>query len=324
MEVLKEACDFLSEGDKFLLTTHRNADGDGLASLLACGMLMRRMGKSYLMVVSDPIPEGRYSFLPGFPEILSCQGSLPWCPERAVVLDTPNLERLGDATELLPEARHVLNVDHHEDNVFFGSINLVLPEASSTCEILYLIFSSLGLPLDGDVALCIYTGIAFDTGGFRFSNTTSEALHIAGDMVELGVRPDEVADALFHRRSPEAIRRLAEALSSLEFYCGGKVGMISLDDVTSEGTSEDTEGFVDMVLFVDGVEVAAFLRRVDGGSFRVSLRSRGGVPVNKIAGRFGGGGHPRAAGCYVHGDICEAKSRILEAIREAVTGCSGT
>ncbi|HIE03757.1 MAG TPA: bifunctional oligoribonuclease/PAP phosphatase NrnA, partial [Candidatus Latescibacteria bacterium] len=158
----------------------------------------------------------------------------------------------------------------------------------------------------------------------RFSNTTSRALHIAGDLVELGVRPDEVADALFHRRSPEAIRRLAEALSSLEFYCGGKVGMISLDDVTSEGTSEDTEGFVDMVLFVDGVEVAAFLRRVDGGSFRVSLRSRGGVPVNKIAGRFGGGGHPRAAGCYVHGDICEAKSRILEAIREAVTGCSGT
>ena len=318
MDALKEACDFLREGDRFLLATHRNADGDGLASLLACGMLLRRMGKSYLMVVSDPVPEGRYSFLPGLPEVLSCRGPLPWRPERAVVLDTPNLERLGDVTKLLPKVGCVLNVDHHEDNAFFGGINLVLPEASSTCEILHSIFSSLGLPLDGDVALCIYTGIAFDTGGFRFSNTTSKALHIAGDMVELGVRPDEVADALFHRRSPEAIRRLAEALSSLEFHCGGKVGMISLDDVTSE----DTEGFVDMVLFVDGVEVAAFLRRVDGGSFRVSLRSRGDVPVNKIAGRFGGGGHPRAAGCYVHGDICEAKRRILEAIREAVR-CSG-
>lgn len=95
--------------------------------------------------------------------------------------------------------------------------------------------------------------------------------------------------------------------------------MISLDEVTSE----DTEGFVDMVLFVDGVEVAVFLRRVDEGSFRVSLRSRGDVPVNRIAGAFGGGGHPRAAGCHVRGDICEVKRQVLGAIKEAVTGCSG-
>jgi len=318
---LQKAVEFLREGDRFLVTAHRNVDGDGLASLLACGMLLERMGKSYEMVLHDPIPDERYSFLPGFTRVRSPRTPLPWSPGRAVVLDTPTLERLGDVASLLPGRGSVLNIDHHEDNNLFGGINLVLTEVSSTCEVLYSLFGHLGVPVEGDVALCLYTGILFDTGGFRFSNTTSRALHIAGDLVEGGVRPDQVADAIFHRRSPQAIRRLAKALSTIEFHCEGKIGLMWLDEVVPEGdgrTSEDTEGFVDMALFVDGVEVAAFLRKRGEKSFRVSLRSRGEVSVNHIAGRFGGGGHSRAAGCYVHGDLEEVRVRVLEAIKGAV------
>ena len=320
-ESLSEACAFLREGDRFLVTAHRNVDGDGLASLLACGMLLERMGKSYEMVLHDPIPDERYSFLPGFCKVKSPRVPFPWHPEKAVVLDTPTIGRLGDVADLLPEKDSVLNVDHHEDNSLFGGVNLVIPEVSSTCEVLYYLFGHLGVPVDGDVAVCLYTGIVFDTGGFRFSNTTSRALHIAGDLVERGVKPDQVADAVFHRRSPQAIRRLAKALSTMEFHCGGRVSLMWLDEVVPEGDgrlSEDTEGFVDMALFVDGVEVAAFLRKREEKSFRVSLRSRGKVPVNRIAGQFGGGGHPRAAGFCLHGELEEVRRQVLEALEEAI------
>ena len=308
---LTEIVSMLEKRNGFLISTHVNADGDALSAVLVCGAILRKLGKTYRIVVHDRIPDERYRFLPGFEEIHSFKQTLDPVPANVfLAVDTPNMDRLGDVARLLPENGSILVVDHHESNEPFGHLRFVRPEASSTCELLYEVISELKLPVDERIATCIYTGIAFDTGGFRFANTSSEALRIAAEMVDRGAQPDLIADAVFHRRSYESTKCLGQVLNSLELHLDGKVSSIYLQG----DRSKDTEGFIDYALFIVGVEVAFFLKEEEGGRFRVSLRSKNRINVNRIAQQFGGGGHRKAAGCRMQGHAEEIKALLLEEI----------
>jgi phosphoesterase RecJ-like protein len=297
--------------DNFLISTHVNADGDAISAILVCAAILKKLGKAHRIVVHDPVPDERYRFLPGFGEIHSFeQTSDPGPANVLLALDAPTMDRIGDATRLLPEDASALVIDHHESNELFGEVNFVRAEASSTCELLYEVISELKLPFDEGMATCLYTGIAFDTGGFRFSNTSGEALRIAAEMVDRGAQPDRIADAVFHRRSYEATKRLGLALNAIELHLNGKVSAIYLPG----DRSKDTEGFINYALFIDGVEVAFFIKEEEQDRFRVSFRSKNQIDVNRIAGRFGGGGHRKAAGCQISGQMAEVKALVLEEI----------
>ena len=297
--------------DNFLISTHVNADGDAISAVLVCAAILKKLGKTHRIVVHDPVPDERYRFLPGFGEIHSFEQTPEPAPFNVLLaLDVPTMDRIGDVVRLLAEGASVLVVDHHESNEAFGEVNFVRAEVSSTCELLYEVISELKLPFDKEIATCLFTGIAFDTGGFRFSNTSGAALRIAAEMVDRGVRPDRIADAVFHRRSYEATQLLGQALNAIELHLNGKVSSIYLPGERSK----DTEGFINYALFIDGVEVAFFIKEEEQGHFRVSFRSKNQIDVNRIAGRFGGGGHRKAAGCRIKGQVEEVKSLVLEEI----------
>ena len=308
---------FLKRGDHFLLSAHVNADGDAISSVLAFRKVLRRWNKQYSIVLHDETPDPKFVFLGAYDEIRSYHDCA--LDDRsvcfAVILDTPTLDRTGDISRLLSPEAQVLNIDHHESNQKFGTINIVKSNACATTELIYYLVYALGLEIDREMASLIYTGILFDTGRFMFSNTSKQALAICAEMVGFGARPDLIANEVYGEKSSETTRMLGQALCSLEVYMDGRVGSIYLDpDALSSGG--DLDGFSDYPVLIKGVEVSVFLKEHEKNRFRVSLRSRGNVNVNFVAQTFGGGGHRNASGFWVEGSLQETKTRVLRELRK--------
>jgi phosphoesterase RecJ-like protein len=178
-----------------------------------------------------------------------------------------------------------------------------------------------GLPLGADAAACLYTGILTDTGRFTFANTDARALSAAAELVQRGAAADAIAHQVYERRSEASTRLLARALATLDLRDGGRVACLHVTPAMLEETgasAEDTEGFSNWARSIEGVMVGLFLRDTGNGTVRVSFRSNGGVAVDAIAGRFGGGGHPGASGARVPGSLAEAKESVLRVVSEAL------
>ncbi len=313
---------FLLDHPSFFTTTHPNADGDAIASVLAVAACLRRLGRPCRVVIPDEEPHPAYRFLPGF-ESVEGPGAVRAGLEAAaaVVVDVPSPERLGPLKEALPPMERVANIDHHPSNTGFGSAVYVDPEASSSVELVYDVARHLGLAVDRDLATLVYTGMLYDTGRFSFSNTSAKALSIASEMLRAGVEPYEVARALYYERPLADLRALGHCMEAMELHLAGRVSVMSVPHVlysTRTETPLDTEGFVDTALSVEGVEVACLLKEEEPGRVRVSLRSKGPCDVDAVARRFEGGGHVKAAGCSLSGSLEEAKAVLLETLAQAL------
>jgi phosphoesterase RecJ-like protein len=214
----------------------------------------------------------------------------------------------------------VANIDHHPSNNGFGSAVFVEPGASSTAELIYDVARHLGIEVDREMAVLIYTGILYDTGRFSHSNTSAKALAIASEMIGLGVEPSEVSRALYYERPAGDLRALGHCLERLKLHQGGRLSVMTVPNALFAAHASpplDTEGFVDAALSVQGVEVACLLKEELPGTVRVSLRSKGPVDVNAVARGFNGGGHVKAAGCEISGSLEEAEAKLLEALEGA-------
>jgi phosphoesterase RecJ-like protein len=228
------------------------------------------------------------------------------------VLDSASLKRVGEVESLICDGVPVINIDHHRSNVEFGQCNLIMEKQSSTVEVVYLFSRFCGVPLSKAIAEYVYTGIVCDTGRFLFPNTTQTSLSICAEMISAGARPDYIADRLYFRTSRSTIKALADSLATLEFHLDGKVSsMVLTNGMMPEEECVDTEGFVDYLLAIEGTEVEFFMMEKQPGRFKVSFRSKMNVDVNAIAQQLGGGGHKRASGCTVEGDLQSIKNRIL-------------
>jgi phosphoesterase RecJ-like protein len=313
---------FLRTHASFLATTHINADGDGLASALAVAALCRKLGRPCRVIIPDPAPDTTYLFLPGIEAVEGLEAlEAGFSPEAAVVVDVPNLARLGPIQDFLPPLERVANIDHHPSNTRFGGAICVDPQASSSVELVHDVVQYLGLTIDPEMAVLIYTGIVFDTGRFSFSNTSPKALAIAAEMIRLGVDPHAVSRAIFYERPVVSLRALGSCLEALELHLDGRVSVMTVPHPLYSAHTDpplDTEGFVDAALSVGGVEVACLLKEEEPGLVRVSLRSKGPCNVDAVAGRFGGGGHAKAAGCSLPGSVAEAKAKVLEVLAGAL------
>lgn len=295
----------ISGRERFLVTSHEDSDGDSIGSQLALLSLLEELGKAAEVVDPSPVPE-RYRFLQGWErikavkEFISQTSSLT--PEVCFLLDVGRRDRIGEVADLISSSSLVVNLDHHEANPGFGNLALVAPEASSTCELLYDLFETMERKPTPGQAACLYTGILTDTGGFRNPNTTPRALEVSSELIRCGSDPAWIWDQVWGQMKPSRLLLLGQVLSSLEMSGNGQIGTFTLsrEDWQKIGARlEESEDFISHAMGVRGVRVAVFMRERGDGLIRVSLRSRNGVDVNRIAAGFGGGRTP--PGCRIQG-----------------------
>jgi phosphoesterase RecJ-like protein len=297
----------LRSASKLIAITHEHPDGDALGSLVAMQGVLTSLGKDSLMFMAEsefPLPQ-EYSFLPLDGLVTEPPADLD---ERTIVfLDCGNLER--NPAEAFQRtgghARHILNIDHHHDNTRFGTVNLVVPEASCTAEIVWDLMQSLGVQAGGAIADALYIGLITDTGRFMYQNTTARAHRMAAELIEAGVDVHELYRRVYEDMPYGKLALLARGLANVERYDGGllTVTELSLEDFEQSGAEESySEGVVDYLRALQGTAVAALVRDrlscVGGERQRkVSLRSSDErVDVSRIARAQGGGGHRQAAG----------------------------
>ncbi len=313
MKVPDKLVSAILEARSFLIVIHINPDGDALGSALALSRVLKNMGREVTLLNNDPIPQV-YRFLPGWENFIRTPPQTT--PDVLILLDCGEIERTG--FENLP-GKLKLVVDHHLTKQNFGDIRWGLSDASSTGEMVYNLIRVLGAPMDKDTALCIYTAIVTDTGGFRYASTSPSSFRAAAELLEAGVNPWHVTENVYESISSERMALMGKALSAMKR--NGEVAVISVTDsmYKETGTSaEDTENFANLARSIKGVEVAVFLRQIGSGSFKVSMRSKGRVNVAAIAEAMGGGGHHNAAGGIMKGRFDEVEKRVTTMVEDAL------
>lgn len=301
----------------FALSTHINPDGDAIGSELSLYRFLTKLGKSVKMFNTDRVPPN-YRFLPFWESIESRDAVGKYRPEVLIVLDASTLARIGRRlSQTLRPTQALVNIDHHATAEAFGDINLIIPTASSTSEIVYHLIKHHQTPISESTALCLYTGLMFDTGCFRHSNTTAETHRIAAELIERGrFSPDEVYRHVYEQVPVAKLHLLREVLGTLQITDDGKIASVYATQAMfrKTGTTADAvEGVVTQIQTIAGIEVALCVSEMTDRSTKVSLRSQGCVDVSRLAAEFDGGGHARAAGCRIQLPYPLAISALVQA-----------
>ncbi|MFC4077876.1 DHH family phosphoesterase [Salinithrix halophila] len=313
-EDFKGAVNFLHTGERFLVVSHVNPDGDAIGSTCAVGRILEKLGKAFVLVNASKVPE-KFKFLPGAQQIRSLEEAGDMEPfSRVVAVDVADAARMGEISPMLTGDAEVLNIDHHVTNDRFGAVNLVIDDAAATAEVLCHLADALGVEWDQPLAECLYTGLLTDTGGFRYSNTTHNVMELAARLLGQGVDAAEIADRAIETISRSQLALLRRALDTLAFSESGQVAWMWLtrqDFTEAEAAEDEMEGIVNYARNVAGVDVGILFRETPEGEVKVSLRSREVVDVGELAQSFGGGGHARAAGCTLTGTRKQVEEEIL-------------
>ena len=316
----------LASSHSLLLATHENPDADGLGSLVACGLALPGAGRTVARRGRAPLPLPR-DRLPGIDRIPLDDGTREY--DLGILFDCRLASRLGEDAGALDRCREVLVVDHHppveEDSP--AGLEWIVPTAPATTLLaLSLINSVAGIEAIGPaVATNLYAGLAVDTGGFRHETTTADALRAGALLIDRGAAAAEVTELLLHQRRPEAVRLLAAVLGAVRYEEAGRIVLLS---VTRETLSrcgarvEEAEGLVSVASAIEGVDLAAMHLETEPGEWRVSLRAHSPHRVDRIARAHGGGGHHRAAGFRVDGQLEELQA-ALRADLAAELGAGG-
>ncbi len=312
------AIELLHQGCSFYIGAHIRPDGDALGSLLGLALALEKSGRTVAALSADPVPPN-YRFLPGADRVLDRPPS--WCPDVGIAVDCDGIARLGSLAPAFASLPHVIDIDHHHTEHLFGEVHLIDPRAAATGELVYHLIKRAGLPIDSEVAACLYAALLTDTGRFSFANTTARALRIAGALVGAGADPERIARRIYAERSIASIHLLGLALARMSSDLDGQVvsSVVTQSDFAATGAApSDTEGIIDHLRGVGGPRVAMLLTEPNHEGVRVSLRSDGSVDVSEVSLRFGGGGHRMAAGCTVDGRADGVRKQLLDALSEAL------
>ncbi len=316
----QEVAALLAGGRRFLLTGHRNPDGDSLGSALGLALALEAHGKQAHVVMRDGW-SGAYAGLPGIGQVAVAE-ALPadwpsgW--DALLAMECPSADRTGWPNQL--EGR-VANVDHHPGNTLWGTLNLVDLPAAAVGEIVTDLLDLLRWPITPGIATNLWVSLVSDTGSFRYGNTTPKALALGARLVAAGARPAEVNEFLYEAQPLAVLRLETLVLSTLALHDGGRVATVELPRrffAESGAKDEDTEGLVNRARGIAGVAAAALLCEGESGEIRCSLRSKGIVDVRAVAARHGGGGHRNAAGCRITGTLETVRPLLAAEIAAAV------
>ena len=287
----------LRGADDILILCHKNPDGDTIGCAGALYLALKALGKNAAILCSDPIPK-MYDYM----ELRWFDGSFN--PAFVVAVDVASIQLFGENNNVPQYAAHTnLCIDHHASNSGYAYETLLDPGAAAACEFLLDVIVDMGVTITPQIANCLYTGIATDTGCFKFASTTPRTHMAAARVMEAGADVEKLNARLFESRSHARITAERMAMES-----SGVAGA-ELEDLTSLPRS------------IEGVEVGLTYRQQRDGSFRISVRTSGSIDACNIARRLGGGGHTRAAGCEISGNLDNAKHAVLEEVRKELQRC---
>ena len=310
---LTETAEFLKNHDNYYILTHQSPDGDTMGSGFGLCYALRQIGKKANVLCSDEFPK-RYHFM--------YEGYEPqkFSPETIVAVDVADKKLLG--TKLAQYGDYVnLCIDHHVSNLHYAERLLVNPDAAAACEVLYQVLSEMGIEFTKQIAECIYTGIATDTGCFKYGNTTQLAHIISSHLMDCGIRMEQINREMFDTKSKARIKVEQYINSAMEYYLDDKCAMVAvtLDTIKKAGLAqEEFEGIAGISVQTEGVQIGVVIKEKDEGKFKISMRSASDIDVSAICQKFGGGGHVKAAGCTLEGPLDDVKLRLLSGIAPAM------
>ena len=307
---VQQTCEYLKAQNQILILCHQSPDGDTLGSGFGLYYALRAMGKQVRVACSDPIPP-QFSFL--LPQQMP-----DFAPQCVATVDVADPQLLGSGLSCWSE-KVDLCIDHHPSNRKYAQRTLLRADAAATAEIMIEVIRELGVQPDQTMANCIYTGLCTDTGCFQYSNVTSHTLRVAADMIDLGADAYRINRRMFGTKSKGRIAMEREVLDSLTYAMDGKIALIA---VTSEmlartgALESELDGLSSIPREIEGVQVGIALREKPGG-FKVSLRTVEKIDASQICSVFGGGGHARAAGCFIPESLERCRDQIIKAAQAA-------
>lgn len=316
----------LSPDARVLLICHVNPDGDALGSMLGFALGLRRLGVRGMQATFPGPPEVPVPFqgLPGLDLLVPATEAYPE-PDLVICFDAASESRLGELVDRLDTAGASLVLDHHASNTRFGGVNLVDPHAAATSVVAEQLLTRLGVGLDAGIAECLYVALTTDTGSFRFEATTPAVHHLAARLLATGIRPGDISRRVFDTRPFGAVRLFGEVLGRARLEPGpaGGRGLVwtwaTLDDLARHDQRPYVlEALIDSVRCTAEADVSCVLKQTAPGEWAVSLRSKGGVDVSRVALALGGGGHRFAAGFTGRGTAEEVVERIRGQLDAAV------
>lgn len=306
----------IDRAESVFIAAHENPDGDAVGSLLGLRSILLSLGKSVHAATPTPPPD-RFTFLDGYDAIGTDEPDRP--ADVGIALDCDGSDRLADLEEALLASEVVIDIDHHGGPEVFGDVQLIDADAAATAVLVVKLARELGVDeLTADQATALYAALIADTGCFRFTNTSPEAMRLGADLIAAGADPSELARRVFTIRPMEAVLLEARALSSLTRSDGVAVATLTCEDFAETGAQPDlTEGIIDNFRDAIGVRAAALLKETEPDTWQVSMRGNA-VDVESVARDFDGGGHMYAAGCTIEGSREEVADRLIGALRDAV------
>jgi bifunctional oligoribonuclease and PAP phosphatase NrnA len=320
-EEMRRAAEVLSGADQVALACHMSPDADALGSMLGLSNLLRARGiETVCSYGNEPLDLPRWaSLLPGTDHLVP-PSAFPSEPSVMVTCDCASFDRLGVLGGKASRASELIWIDHHRSNDGYGTVRLVDPDASSTCEMVFRLIETMGGVFERDVAVCLYAGLVTDTGRFQYQATTPQTLRIAARLREADFDHAALVRAMYEDNDPSFLRLLGTALRRMVEVPGASVVWTYLTqaDLADAGVGPgDTDDLIDVLRTARDVDVAAVLKQQRDGRFKVSVRSRGGHDLSAVATSFGGGGHRLAAGYTSEHGPEGTIERLVEALRRA-------
>ena len=307
---VKECASLLKEFDNFLILSHRHPDGDTLGSAFALKRALDSLGKKSMVRCNDEI-HPKFSYLWDGLE----NSDIPF--DKIIAVDVADSKLLGTDFEEKYGDKVFLCIDHHLSNREYAE-NLLLEDKAAAAAVIYEVICELGVEITPEMASCVYTGLATDTGCFMFSNTTPETHRIAADVMEKGADYTLINRLMFETKTFSYLKLEQMAVSSIESYFDGRVAMMTLtQNMFNESGSDESEcdGIASLPRKIEGVKIGITIREQKNGKYKVSLRTVEPYNAAKICANFGGGGHNAAAGCEFDCSLTEAKQQLLEIIK---------
>lgn len=308
----------IKKAENIVILTHETPDGDAIGSSLAMKLALKQLGKEADVIIKE-YPKA-FDFLPCRNEVMNESNIEKY--DLAISVDCADFKRLV-GNEYFEKAKQTIVIDHHGSNTMFGDFNFVNPVAPACCQILIGMFEYFGIEINKELGTCILTGIITDTGGFKYSGVTPETFEFTSDLLSRGVNVSDIYKKVMDTKTKANFELQKKAINRMEFLEDGK---ITFTYITNEDLKEvnaqigDHEGLVEIGRDIEGVEVSVFIRQKEDNEnmYKISMRSNEYVNVSDVCLMFGGGGHQKAAGALIQGDIETVKQKIVNELKKVL------
>ncbi len=312
---LNKIVDRINRSKSFVITAHTNLEGDALGSELAVYILLKQLKKEVMIYNHDHTPS-IYRFFP-YSQVVKNSFNKKHL-EVAIVLDCSDFSRTGSVKDnLLNKVDCLINIDHHISNTYFGDINWVKPQISSTAQMVYELCQRFKI-MNKDIALCLYTGIFTDSGSFTYANTDSQTHKVISDLMKYNLKPDKIYENLHSLCNAYDLKLISQIIASLRFTAKNKVCWARVDNWEDKGY-DLTEVIFSTMRLLKGVEVFLLFKKIGKNRTRVNFRSRSYFSVDRAAKFFGGGGHKRASGATLEDNIKNTERKVISFIKKYIT-----